>query len=125
MCERFNYLNMRNQLKSLTPIIFTILLFVSYHSSATNDTQKSSDPKLSIYQESGVWHNTSKADQLQQNIRSVLDENTKYHRYSSIYNTLMVEDKIENEYESVHYWALRYFKYDVDTIALFGVQVSD
>ena len=116
---------MKNHFKSLIPIVFTILLFVSLTASAANDTQRSSDVKVSVYQESADWHNTSKAYQLQQDIRSVLDENTKHHKYSSIYNTLMVEDKIENKYEAVHYWALRYFKYDVDIMDLFGVQLFD
>jgi len=116
---------MKKEFRIINPIIFAVLLFISFTASAINEAPESSETESNAYPLYSAWHNTAKADKIQQDVKTVLDENIKLHNHSRLYNLIMVEDKIESKYESIHYWSLRYFKYDVDIYDLFGVQISD
>ena len=116
---------MKNESKIVSPIIIAVLLFISINANAINEKPGSSETESNAYAQLSAWHNTAKADKIQQDVKSVLNENIKLHNYSRMYNLIQVEDKIERQYESIHYWSLRYFKYDVDISDLFGVQISD
>ena len=57
---------------------------------------------------------TVKNQDMQEVVHDIIDENVRKHRDSTLFKSIMVNDKIQGRYENLNYKINKYFKYELN-----------
>ena len=103
---------MKSITKKLSSIVFTAALLLGNVTIAAEN--ESTDLKGDLLKQKVDKQilNVKKHDMLEV-AHDILDENVRKHRDSSLYKSILVNDKIQGRYENLNYKINKFFKYEL------------
>jgi len=103
----------RNNILSLI-VILLFVFGVTFQTSAINLKLANTNADQPHAVKTDLSESVRSSDILEDQIWMQLKQNSRSHKDRKMYSTIMVEDKIRDKYENMHYWANKYFKYETN-----------